>query len=456
MKNFLLFLFLLCFSLSGGGCAFFGERADEGEESVFEDSGADDGMGDEESGEEMDDEESEDGEEGEYEGEEEEDGEDEYDEEEEEGEYDEEDGAEEEEGESGGFFGFFKGLFGGGEDDDSGDYGDEGEDFGDGGDFAEGGDSEEDLPASQPGGSEYSGGGSSSPAPPGPGKISVKKIKTAPYRRGSHLVNAVYIARGGDSIETVSQRIYQSDRSEELYSINPHFRSRGLKVGDKVYYNSPSRPSDSSQLLVYYQDAGAEPSSHNISAGQNIRKVASQLLGHPDSWKEIWATNQGLQSKGVVQQDIAVQYWPDRPPASEEPPAPVAAPPSEPAPPSDGGMPPDDGSAGEEPGLPPDDGSAGEEPGLPPDEPPLEGAEPPLPGGPEEPMPGEEPSEEPPEEKDESEQEKTIVQIIFSQKKLLFGSLAFLGFIMLMLKVIISKRRKNGEFDYTSTNIVKA
>lgn len=165
--------------------------------------------------------------------------------------------------------------------------------------------------------------------------ISVKKIKSAPYRRSGFLVNAVYLARPGDSIESVSQKIYGQDRTEDLYTINSHFRSRSLKTGDKVYYSSPQRPNDSSQLLIYYEDMGQTPSYHLLEEGQNIRAVARRLLGSSHSWKEVWAINPEIQSKGAAERTVQLRYWtgmesqqvaqadetfPEEPPAPEPPP----------------------------------------------------------------------------------------------------------------------------------------
>ena len=85
---------------------------------------------------------------------------------------------------------------------------------------------------------------------------------------------------------------------------------------------------DSSRLLFYYQDINASSSIYNLSPGDNIRKVASQLLGHPDSWKEIWATNPELESKGEIENHINIVYWTQdvavmpspEPPQEDEPP----------------------------------------------------------------------------------------------------------------------------------------
>ena len=153
--------------------------------------------------------------------------------------------------------------------------------------------------------------------------ISYKRIKSQPYQVGDFLVNAVYIARQKESIQSISNKIFSSNQVSQLYSINPHLKARSVKVGDKIYYQSPVRPQDSSQLLFYFEDNGIQPEYHQIQAGQNIRKVASQLLGHANSWKEIWATNSNLDSKGIVNDSITIRYWPKGvsalPPSVSEP-----------------------------------------------------------------------------------------------------------------------------------------
>ena len=139
--------------------------------------------------------------------------------------------------------------------------------------------------------------------------VSLKKIKSIPYQKAGYLVNAVYVARPDETLKRISQKIYGIDQLDMLHAINPHLKSRSVKVGDKIYYNSPFRKEDSSRLLFYYQDVNAPSSIHILSPGDNIRQVASQLLGHPNSWKEIWATNPELESKGEITKNINIVYW---------------------------------------------------------------------------------------------------------------------------------------------------
>ena len=254
--------------------------------------------------------------------------------------------------------------------------------------------------------------------------ISVKKIKSSPFRRSGFLVNAVYLARPGDTIESVSQKIYGQDRSGDLYSINPHFRSRPLKTGAKVYYPSPQRPNDSSQLLVYYEDIGLPPSYHSLEKGQNIRTAARNLLGNSDSWKEIWATNPEIQSKGAAEATVQLRYWDGSgtPPPSPEPPQEIAQMPEETLP----------------------------------EEPPKQMPEPPIQDTAAAPIdpPMEENFGDPLPEQTSQPSKMGIVETIQKNKLLAIGFIAFIALLLLIVKRIIQKVRDPGdEFDYTKTSI---
>ena len=210
--------------------------------------------------------------------------------------------------------------------------------------------------------------------PPAKKWISYKKIKSQPYNSAGFLINAVYIAREGDSMESVSQKVFGSDQTQQLNAINPHLKVRSLKTGDKIYYPSPNRPQDSQQLLFYFEDKGIPPQYHQVRAEENIRQIASSLLGHKDSWKEIWATNPELESKGTLNQNMTIKYWPAG--ADSLPTEPAEVTPEEP----EAGEEALSGSpdVGGDPESPPldegDDFSAEEEAGLTPQPPPSEDA----------------------------------------------------------------------------------
>jgi hypothetical protein len=139
--------------------------------------------------------------------------------------------------------------------------------------------------------------------------IPLKKMLSAPYQQGGMWVNALYVARQDDTLDGVSKKIFNADKVEELKSINPTYKNRDLKVGDKVYYNSPVRPQDSAQMLTYYEDLNLPPEYYTAQPGDDMKAVSKKLLGHSNSWKEIWATNLDVESKGELTEGTRLRYW---------------------------------------------------------------------------------------------------------------------------------------------------
>ncbi len=220
--------------------------------------------------------------------------------------------------------------------------------------------------------------------------IPVKKIKSEPYDKASRLVNAVYIVRDGDSLSSISSKIYRTpDRESELLEINPNLANK-ISVGDKVYYNSPNRPDDRGRLLSYYEDSNLPPSVYSAKRGENIRDIAENILGNRNSWKELWAKNIDLEEseKWTLTQDREIAYWPSgavavAPPASDMPVGPEGGTPTDmPPPPSDmmGDMPPSPppDMMGDMPPPPPPD-MMGDIPPPPPPPPDMMGDIPPPP-----------------------------------------------------------------------------
>jgi hypothetical protein len=117
------------------------------------------------------------------------------------------------------------------------------------------------------------------------------------------------VGRSGDTVKSISEKIYGDvGRQKDLRKWNS-FLSRGVKVGDKIYYQSPSNPADMS-MLTYYEDVSI-PAQHYLSRdGDNIRTISKTLLGHKDSWKEVWVTNPDVESKGDIPAGLNLRYWP--------------------------------------------------------------------------------------------------------------------------------------------------
>lgn len=161
-------------------------------------------------------------------------------------------------------------------------------------------------PPADAGAAMAAGGDMGAPKP-----ASLQKIKSQPWKQGNYLLNAVYIARKGDTSKKIAQKVFGSeDKKKELCKYNAHNCSRKVKVGDKFYYNSPQRPNDETVMKTFYEDAGIAPQIYTAKASDNIRKVSKELLGDKDSWKEVWATND-VESKGTLDEGTKLKYWPD-------------------------------------------------------------------------------------------------------------------------------------------------
>ena len=140
--------------------------------------------------------------------------------------------------------------------------------------------------------------------------VPVKKIQTTSFRKGGVLANSVYLARPQDTLGSVAEKIYgESSKKKLLLTLNPHFQGKTLKVGDKVYYNSPMRPTDSSRVLTYYEELGLSPQSYISKSGDNIRVLSKEFLGDSGSWKEVWAYNLQIESKGELPAGSTLRYW---------------------------------------------------------------------------------------------------------------------------------------------------
>lgn len=186
-----------------------------------------------------------------------------------------------------------------------------------------------------------------------PKMIPVKKIADAPFNKNGILLNTVYLARQGDDMAAISQKIFGSDQTATLIQANPNL-SNGVKVGDKVYYNSPKRPQDAERMLTYYEDSGVPAQSYVAKSGDNIRTISKNLLGNSSSWKEVWATNMAVESKDELAEGTELRYWPEgsagAPAVAEATPAPAPEAPQMPEPTPEAPV-----AANDQPAAPADD-----------------------------------------------------------------------------------------------------
>jgi hypothetical protein len=144
--------------------------------------------------------------------------------------------------------------------------------------------------------------------PPKPVVASLQKVPDKPWKQGKQWLNTVYFARPGDSVASISQMIYGADKSSELTKANPKLKTRDPKPSEKVFYNSPLRPTDSEKMLTYYEDNGLAPETYVTKEGDTIQEVGKALLGYDAAWKEIWPINM-VESKGKLDPGTELRYW---------------------------------------------------------------------------------------------------------------------------------------------------
>jgi hypothetical protein len=300
-----------------------------------------------------------------------------------------------------------------------------------------------DLQAGETAGLDYSEGGESVDSTEAPVKVNIPvvKIKDAAYQKGGKNINAVYIAREGDTLSSVAAKVGVADASD-FNAINTTLREK-LKVGQKVYYQSPQRPDDAARMLTYYEDMGLAPEIYVSQAGDNIRKVSSDLLGHTDSWKEVWATNLDVESKGELSEGVQLKYWKGAggalPPVAQNSP-----PPSEEGNSLDGAAPPqatagNTASAGEEIPPPPSDATLEEDFPPPPSAATIEPPPPPPP---------------PPRVQPKSDDPFAMGDDPNQTMALAVGAILLLAALLLL--VVIRKKRARRDVDFstsTSTQI---
>lgn len=156
----------------------------------------------------------------------------------------------------------------------------------------------------------------------------LKKIAlTPPYQADGGWINTVYVARPGETLKDVSQKIFSADKTKELKKIaeNSYLKSRKVKAGDKIYYVSPNRPEDSTKTLFYYEDVGLTPETYVAKKGDNLRKIAKEVLGYDNAWIEMWTSNP-VESKKALTEGETIKFWNPTPSLSAKAPTALTQP----------------------------------------------------------------------------------------------------------------------------------
>ncbi len=148
--------------------------------------------------------------------------------------------------------------------------------------------------------------------------VPLAKINKDPFFRNERLMNSVYVVRPNEDLAIISQKIYNEDKTSQLFADNPHL-SKGIETGDKVYYLSPNRPEDKRTILTYFEDNKMAPQYYLTRKGDDIKKIGRDVLGHEDGWKEIWATNDTLQTQAQLPSGLKIRYWSGTEPKAFDP-----------------------------------------------------------------------------------------------------------------------------------------
>ena len=151
---------------------------------------------------------------------------------------------------------------------------------------------------------------SDAPAPKPAGSTLKKVAASVPYQAETGWINTVYVARPGEKLKDISQKIYGSDKTKQLKKIaeNSFLKAHSVKAGDKIYYVSPNRPDDSTKMLLYYEDMGMVPETYVAKKGDNLKKVAKEILGYDKAWVELWTSNP-VESKTKLAEGESLRYW---------------------------------------------------------------------------------------------------------------------------------------------------
>jgi hypothetical protein len=127
------------------------------------------------------------------------------------------------------------------------------------------------------------------------------KIAASPFQSpDGRWLNAFYFVRSdNESWESISTKLYgRPDRAEFLKTWNS---SRGLAPGEVVYYNSPSRPEDTSEMKTFARDFGFELENVTVRKDDWMSKLGAARYGDVRSWREIAALNPEISNPDLIE-----------------------------------------------------------------------------------------------------------------------------------------------------------
>jgi len=125
-------------------------------------------------------------------------------------------------------------------------------------------------------------------------KSQFPEIASSPIQKDGYSLNGYVFVRNERDWGAVSKLLYgREDRAALLAQWNGN---TSIEPGAVVYYNSPFRPDDTSELKAFDSDFGLTLSGVSVSAGESLSSIAANVYGSPEMWRELASLNADLLS----------------------------------------------------------------------------------------------------------------------------------------------------------------
>jgi LysM repeat protein len=134
-----------------------------------------------------------------------------------------------------------------------------------------------------------------------PYRLSVRPaVHSMPVKAGNHWMNAFYfVTSENETWRSLAIKFYNKAEHTEL--VRSWNMGQVLKPGSVVYYNSPFRPQDQSNMLSFTEDFGQRFERRQVQAGDSLSKIAGRLWGNVHAWPAIAAVNPQITHPDVIE-----------------------------------------------------------------------------------------------------------------------------------------------------------
>jgi hypothetical protein len=134
------------------------------------------------------------------------------------------------------------------------------------------------------------------------------ELQNTPFEKDGYTLNAYYFVQNGqEDFSSLSKKIYgRPDRAQLIQKWN----HKKLKAGQVIYYNSPFRHSDSSQMLSFAEDFGYSNEKLIVKKGDTLSKLAQSMYGDIGAWRILASMNPSLTSPDSLEVGQSLVYQP--------------------------------------------------------------------------------------------------------------------------------------------------